>query len=724
MSEGRGKNRREPTLDHRRAQGELDLRLTRDDRPSGGRGRSGSGHPSRPAPRRGRERGGERRRRRPSVLGRLVYWGFVLSLWCAIGLGGLVAYHASQLPPIEELAVPKRPPNVAILAADGSTLANRGDTGGRAVTLAELPRYLPNAFIAIEDRRFHSHLGIDPVGIARALVRNLTSGGVTQGGSTLTQQLAKNLFLTQERTAGRKIREAILALWLERNFTKDQILELYLNRVYFGAGAYGVEAAAQRYFGKSARSVTVAEAAMLAGIVQAPSRLSPTRNPDGARARAELVLSAMAGEGLIDDKLIKTALMSPAEAVRSAGAGSINYAADYVMDVLDDVIGAVERDIVVTTTIDPAVQAAAETSLVAELDAKGGKLGVTQGAVVAMTPSGEVKALIGGRAYSESQFNRATTAVRQPGSAFKPFVYLAALERGLTPDTVRDDSPVNIKGWRPENYSRDYRGAVTLREALANSLNTVAVRLGLEVGPRTVVRTAQRLGIHSALQPNASIALGTSEVTPLELVAAYAAFANGGTGVVPHVIASVATADGKPLYRRKPVDLGRVVEPAIVATLNGMLRETLLTGTARKAEFTGWEAAGKTGTSQEFRDAWFVGYTGRLVAGVWLGNDDGTPTKKVTGGNLPTEIWARFMRKAHEGLQPVALPGGPFGAPFGGSSGGGSGIPSAFFGTPPEAARGQRAEARRPVPAPRGDPDAWVPPSSEERGLLQRLFGG
>lgn len=265
---------------------------------------------------------------------------------------------------------------------------------------------------------------------------------------------------------------------------------------------------------------------------------------------------------------------------------------------------------------------------------------------------------------------------------------------------------------------------MTLREALANSLNTVAVRLGLEVGPRTVVRTAQRLGIHSALQPNASIALGTSEVTPLELVAAYAAFANGGTGVVPHVIASVATADGKPLYRRKPVDLGRVVEPAIVATLNGMLRETLLTGTARKAEFTGWEAAGKTGTSQEFRDAWFVGYTGRLVAGVWLGNDDGTPTKKVTGGNLPTEIWARFMRKAHEGLQPVALPGGPFGAPFGGSSGGGSGIPSAFFGTPPEAARGQRAEARRPVPAPRGDPDARVPPSSEERGLLQRLFGG
>jgi penicillin-binding protein 1A len=313
----------------------------------------------------------------------------------------------------------------------------------------------------------------------------------------------------------------------------------------------------------------------------------------------------------------------------------------------------------VSTTFDPVLQSAAERVLVDELNAKGPRYNVSQGAFVAMQPDGALKALVGGRNYADSQFNRATAARRQPGSAFKPFVYLAAVERGLTPDTVREDSPVSYKGWTPENYSRDYRGPVTLREALALSLNTVAVKVGFEVGPKAVVQTAQRLGVSSPLQGNPSIALGTSEVTPLELVSAYAAFANGGIGAIPYAIAEVKTTDGKVIYRRPPgTGLGRVVEPGALAMMNDMMRHTFTIGTARKGEVPGWESAGKTGTSQDFRDAWFVGFTGALVAGVWLGNDDGEPTKRVSGGNLPVEVWSNFMKTALKGVPPVGLPGG------------------------------------------------------------------
>jgi penicillin-binding protein 1A len=591
-------------------------------------------------------------------LGGLVYWGAVLSIWGAIGVGGLFFYHAAQLPPIDTLAVPKRPPNIAILAADGELLANRGDTGGAAVRLADLPPYLPKAFVAIEDRRFYSHWGVDPIGIARALTRNITGRGGMQGGSTLTQQLAKNLFLTQERTISRKIQEAILALWLEHKYSKDQILELYLNRVYFGSGAYGVEAAAQRYFGHGANQVTLAEAAVLAGLMKAPSKLAPDRNPAGATERAAQVVTAMAQEGHITESMAKLALGRPAVARRERGAGSINYAADYVMDMLDDTIGAIDQDIVVTTTLDRKLQEVGEKSVAEELDKKGDKFGVSQGALVALDPNGAIRALVGGRNYAESQFDRAVSAKRQPGSAFKPFVYLAGLEHGLTPDTVREDGPINVKGWQPENYSHEYFGPVTLTKALALSLNTVAVRVGLEVGPKTVVKTAHRLGVASELQPNASISLGTSEVTPLELVAAYAPFANGGVGVQPHIIVKVRAAGGKQLYARKGSSNGRVIEPQYVAMMNTMMEETLSTGTGRKAELPGWRAAGKTGTSQDFRDAWFVGYTPHLVAGVWLGNDDNSPTKKVSGGNLPVEVWSRFMKAAHQGVPVAALPSG------------------------------------------------------------------
>jgi penicillin-binding protein 1A len=730
----RSGERIEPRLDDApRRRGGGDLRADPADRP-GSRGRGGRGGRS--------DRSAGRPRR--SFLGRLVYWGFVLGLWGGVAIAGLFAFYASQLPPIDQLAVPKRPPNIAILAADGSLIANRGDTGGAAVRLSELPPYLPKAFVAIEDRRFYSHFGIDPIGIGRAVIRDVTGRGGMEGGSTLTQQLAKNLFLTQERTLSRKIQEAILALWLERKYSKDQILELYLNRVYFGSGAFGVEAAAQKYFGKSARQVTLSEAAVLAGLMKSPTRLAPNRNLNAANERAAQVITAMAEQGHITEAMAKLALASPAQVVHDKSAGSINYAADYVMDMLDDTVGAIDEDIVVTTTLDPRMQAAAEHALTDELNAKGDKFGVEQGALVALDPDGAVKALVGGRNYADSQFNRAVAAKRQPGSTFKPFVYLAALEKGLTPDTVREDAPISVKGWKPEDYSREYFGPVTLTRALALSLNTVAVRVGLEVGPKTVARVAHRLGVTSELDPNATIALGTSAVTPLELVSAYDAFANGGIGVQPHVIVRVRTANGRLLYARKNANFGRVIDPQYVAMMNSMMEETLLTGTARKAELPGWQAAGKTGTSQDWRDAWFVGYTSALTAGVWLGNDDNSPTKKTSGGNLPVEIWSRFMKAALEGVPPAGLPSGVWsnaGAPVADAP-----PPPPPVGEPLAIGRpAQSAEApplaplaptRRPI-APAADQDAPLPPAAipnagdvaaprqqRDRNFIEKLLGG
>jgi penicillin-binding protein 1A len=597
-----------------------------------------------------------RKRRSPVAL--MLYWGMIATVWAGVAGAGVIAFQATKLPPIDALAVPKRPPNIAILDENGVLLANRGDTGGAAVRIADLPPYLPKAFIAIEDRRFFSHLGIDPYGILRAVSHNLSSGGNAQGGSTLTQQLAKNLFLTQERTVSRKIQEAILALWLEHKYSKNQILEMYLNRVYFGSGAYGVEAAAQKYFGHGARNVTLPEAAILAGLMKAPTRLAPNRNPDGAAERASQVIEAMRQDSFITDAMAALALAHPAKTVRDQNASAVNYAADFVMDTLDNTIGAIDEDIVVATTLGGGLQALAEAALADALDRQGAAFGVGQGALVALAPDGAIKALVGGRNYADSQFDRAASAKRQPGSAFKPFVYLAALEAGLNPDSVREDAPINVKGWQPENYAHEYFGPVTLTKALSLSLNTVAVRLGMEVGPKAIVKVAHRLGIVSDLSANPSIALGTSEVTPLEIATAYAPFANGGIGVQPQIISRVKTASGKLLYQRKGVSNGRVIDPNYLAMMNTMMKETLLTGTARKASLADWQAAGKTGTSQEFRDAWFIGYTSHLVAGVWLGNDDNSPTKKASGGNLPVEIWSRFMRAAHNGVPPQPLPGG------------------------------------------------------------------
>jgi penicillin-binding protein 1A len=666
-------------------------------------------------------RSGARRRSKSRVsIARLLYWGAVLGLWAAIAVVGVVVWVGAHLPPIQSLEIPKRPPTIQIVGLDGSVLATRGEMAGANVALKDLPPYLPKAFIAIEDRRFYSHYGVDPWGILRAAVTNLLHRGVSQGGSTLTQQLAKNLFLTQERTIQRKLQEAELAFWLERKHSKNEILELYLNRVYFGSGAYGVEAAAQRYFGKSAKNVTLAEAAMLAGLVKSPSRLAPNRNPEGAERRAQTVLAAMADAKFITPAQAQASIGHSTYSVKPAGAGTINYVADWIGEVLDDLVGQIDQDIVVETSIDPKLQSIAEAAVIDELAAKSVKFNVSQGALVAMTPDGAVRAMVGGRNYSESQYNRAVTAKRQPGSAFKPFVYLTAIEAGLTPETIRQDAPLNIKGWKPENFEHEYLGAVTLTQALSMSLNTVAVRLGMEVGPNNVVRTAHRLGIASKLEPNASIALGTSEVSLTELVGAYVPFANGGQGITPHVVLKIRTTAGKVLYARSPDQLGQVIDPRNVAMMNTMMQETLLSGTARKAEIPGWMAAGKTGTSQDFRDAWFIGYTAKLVTGVWLGNDDNSPTKKATGGGLPVEVWTRFMRAAHQGVPVATLP----------TSQGGGGFLSNL------------AQAASQVSAPSPAPFAPLPPAGANRPaptrtsarpeaaagldgwLMERLFGG
>ncbi|MBR0966405.1 penicillin-binding protein 1A [Bradyrhizobium diazoefficiens] len=670
-------------------------------------------------------RSGAKRRPKSRIgasLGRLVYWGAVLGLWGAIAVVGVVIYVGAHLPPIDSLEIPKRPPTIQIVGIDGSLLAQRGEMAGANVALKDLPPYLPKAFIAIEDRRFYSHFGIDPVGILRALVTNLLHRGVSQGGSTLTQQLAKNLFLTQERTMQRKLQEAELAIWLERKHSKNEILELYLNRVYFGSGAYGVEAAAQKYFGKPARNVTIAEAAMLAGLVKSPSRLAPNRNPEGAEARAKIVLAAMADAQFITDAQAQASIGQPSYNVKPVGAGTINYVADWIGEVLDDLVGQIDESIKVETTIDPKLQSVAETAIIDELAAKSVKFNVSQGALVAMTPDGAVRAMVGGRNYSDSQYNRAVTAKRQPGSSFKPFVYLTALEQGLTPDTMRQDAPIEVKGWKPENYTHEYFGAVTLTQALAMSLNTVAIRLGLEVGPKNVVRTAHRLGISSKLEPNASIALGTSEVSVVELVGAYAPFANGGFMAAPHVVTRIRTLSGKLLYMRQPEERNQVIDPRYVGMMNAMMRETLISGTAKKAEIPGWSAAGKTGTSQDYRDAWFIGYTANLVTGVWLGNDDNSPTKKATGGGLPVEVWSRFMKAAHEGVPVAALPSAP----------GGWGLSNLAQ----AASQVSPPTATSPVPAPApANTNGYRPPPTRANArpeaaagldswLMDRLFGG
>ena len=659
----------------------MDLKLTQDDRIAGNGKRrktrrgtakskasAGTRKSARPAKKTGTAKTGAPRRksRRKGgkltigrVIGKLFYWGVVLGIWAGIAVAGVVVYYGLQLPAADTWAVPQRAPNIRITAADGQLISDRGKMGSEAVSIDELPYYVPEAVMAIEDERFMSHLGVDPIGILGAAIDNITGQyGYLRGGSTLTQQVAKNLFLSPDQHIGRKIQEALLALWLEHNYTKNQILELYLNRVYFGAGIHGIDGAAQRYFGKSARNLSLGEAAIMAGLLQAPSRLSPDRHPEAAAARARIVLSQMAKLGYITEDEAKAAAINPSKRVRTRVAGAEYYVADWVETLMQAYIGDVNQDVVVTTTIDWDLQKHAEFLLKEVVAAHGADHRFSQGAIVSMNTDGSVRAVVGGVDYQESQYNRAVTARRQPGSAFKPFVYVSALEKGYTPDSIVDDAPFTYKGWSPENYNGRYAGPVRLRDALANSLNTVSARLAVAVGPQSVVDTALRFGISSRLQAVPSIALGTQEVSLLELTAAYAPFANGGDGVIAHVITRIETADGEVLYSNIPRGPGRVASPQVIGQMNDMLSGAISVGTAKKARLPGWPIAGKTGTTQSNRDAVFVGYSARMVTGVWLGNDDDTPMKGVGGGSYPAELWSEFMQRAHEGLSVSDLPRG------------------------------------------------------------------
>jgi penicillin-binding protein 1A len=606
-----------------------------------------------------------RKKRKPSRLKLalanhpLLYKGIRLCLlsliWGTIVLGAAIVYFISQVPDPIIAALDDRPPNVTVLAADGTVLAERGLRRGH-VRLDSLPPYLVQAVLATEDRRFYRHFGIDPLGLVRASFRNATAGTVVEGGSTITQQLAKNLFLSPKRTMARKLEEVIYAIWLEQRFTKDEILELYINRVYFGGGTYGVEAASQHYFGKPARDVTLPQAALLAGLLKAPSKYTPTRSVKLAASRVDEVLDNMVEAGFLFADAARSANEQPLNLSAKGDETGYPYAVDWVAELLPEYVDEKNSDLIVETTIDAGLQRVSQQALRQMLDEEGSARHASEGAVVVLDPSGGVKSLVGGRSYSTSPFDRAVKALRQPGSAFKPFVYLTALESGYTPDSLAYDGPTNIAGWSPKNYSGSYQGEVSLRDSLAHSINTVAVRLATEVGPSAVVRTAQRLGIHSKLQDNPSIALGTSEVTLLELTSAYAPFANGGQGVLPHVITRVKNGDGKVLYQRQHSTFGQVVSAADVGAMNDMLTATITSGTGKQAAIEGHMAAGKTGTTQSFRDAWFIGYTGHYVGGVWIGNDDGTRMKKVTGGTLPAKLWHEIMLYAHTDKTPLPLP--------------------------------------------------------------------
>ncbi|MCZ6860077.1 MAG: PBP1A family penicillin-binding protein, partial [Alphaproteobacteria bacterium] len=506
------------------------------------------------------------------------------------------------------------------------------------------------------DKRFYTHFGVDLQGLMRAIWVNIRQRRIREGGSTISQQLAKNLFLTPARTLRRKVQETLLALWLERKFTKDQILTIYLNRVYLGAGTYGVDAAARRYFGKPARQVSLYEAAMLAGLLKAPSRFNPGSSPTLAHKRAKLVLARMVNAGFITEKKAALAVKRKHKlAAGLTGAGRY-YFADWVLARAVDFIGDTNRDIVIVTTLNSRMQDIGEGQLERYLARFGVKLKVGQGALIALSPNGAVRAMIGGRDYRKSQFNRATQARRQPGSAFKPFVFLAAIEAGIKPTDRFMDAPIRIGRWRPRNYANRYYGRVTLRESLTRSLNSVAVRVSEKVGRGKVIRVARRLGIKSKLRSHPSIALGAAEVTMLELTGAYATLANKGMGVNPYGILEIRERSGRVLYRRRGSGLGRVIAHRHVANMNDVLRSVIVWGTGKNAKINR-PAAGKTGTSQDFRDAWFIGYTPDLVVGVWVGNDGSKPMKGVTGGSLPSWIWKGFMVRALKGVPPKRLPG-------------------------------------------------------------------
>lgn len=586
---------------------------------------------------------------------------FSIGLTCCMMLLFAVIYFAQNLPDISGLGAARKTPGIQVLSASGEIIGAYGQIYGDFLQYKDLPKSLVDAVTATEDRRFFSHPGLDPQGIARAMVVNAKAGKFVQGGSTITQQLAKNVFLTPDRTLKRKLQEMLLAFWLEARFSKEEILSIYLNRVYLGAGNYGVDAASRHYFGTSAREMTLAQSAVIAGLLKAPSRYSPTSDPVLSKKRAHQVLLNMADAGMMTkaqaDAAIKT-LKFPEQLLDGKGD---RYFADWIMDMLPEYISNVEEDVIIRTTLEIPMQRYAEEAVAEQMtDEAVEKLKVKQTSLVAMRPDGAIVALVGGRDYAKSQFNRAVQAKRQPGSAFKMFIYLAAMEAGWSPDDTLEDKPISIpvyrNVWQPKNYDGKFRGEISLRQALTESVNTIAAQLIQSVSPQRVVTVAKRLGVRSDLSAVPSLALGSSEVTLLELTTAYAHLASGGNGVMPYAITEIRSKKkDKALYEYHPPYPYLVIQPEAVAKMNSMLSNVIISGTGRAAAI-GRSAAGKTGTASDYKDAWFMGYTPDLVAGVWVGNDEATPTAKVTGGAIPARIWKGFMSKSLEGVPARDLP--------------------------------------------------------------------
>ncbi len=607
-------------------------------------------------------RGPDDRRRDRSPWHMLLYWTLVLAVWAVIFLVAFFAVFAVDLPDTSKLYDVQRQPSVSYLDRSGALVAVRGSQYAPPVDLNKLPPYVPKAFIAIEDRWYYWHFGFNPWGIARSQLYNMQhkgEGGPLRGGSTITQQLARNLFLTPSQNYRRKAQELILAVWLEARFSKKQILELYLNRVYFGAGAYGIEAASQRYFGKPAAQLTLGESALLAGMMKGPSRYSPVAASDRAARRATIVL----------DEMVETHAITSEE--RDAAFGMkvrvnpvlANQRAQYFIDWVDDqvrtLVGEPTEDLVVETTLDLPLQASAEQAIQRGVAANKSS-GVEQGALISIDGEGRIRAYVGGASYLQSQFDRATMAKRQAGSSFKPFVYLTAMEAGRTPATEVVDEPIKIGNWEPRNYTGQFLGPMTLQTALSQSINTVAARLANEVGTANVAATARRLGITSPIQLDPSMALGAVEVSPMEMAQAYAPFANGGFMAKGYGIERIRTADGRVLFDAN-VDRGgrrQVIGTPALQYMNQMMRQTIASGTGTRANVPGYDLAGKTGTTSDYRDAWFVGYTGGFVTAVWVGKDNNRPMRKVTGGGAPAAIWHDYMQAALPRLKVQPIPGG------------------------------------------------------------------
>jgi len=579
-----------------------------------------------------------------------------------LGAAGSVVMLAFALPAFEETREDWRATadySVTVLDRYGKEIGKRGMLLDDSVPLEELPDYLVKAALATEDRRFFEHFGIDVIGTFRAMVENVRARTVVQGGSSITQQLAKNLFLSNERTLERKIKEAFLSLWLEANLSKREILKLYLDRAYLGGGAFGVGAAAKFYFNKSVKDITLAEAAMLAGLFKAPTRYAPHNDLPAARARANEVLTNMVQAGFLTEGQVIGARRNPASVVDRSKQDLPDYYLDWAFEEVKRLAPGPDHILTARTTIDLDLQKAAEEAVKSTLRQYGRNYGVKQAAMVVVEPDGALRAMVGGLDYDSSQFNRATDALRQPGSSFKPFVYMTAFMNGFSPESVVRDAPIRIGNWTPRNYGRSYRGPVTLTTALVRSINTIPIRLSLTIGRKKIIETAKRMGIRTELRDDPSLPIGTSEVTVLDMAGAYAAIANGGRRALPYAVQQISNTKGDVVWRRdrdgpKPE---QILPPDKVYELANVMTQVVENGTGRRARLEGIIAGGKTGTTQAYRDAWFNGFTGNYIASVWFGNDDYKPTRRLTGGSLPAMTWHAFMEVAHANTTIKPMPG-------------------------------------------------------------------